>query len=79
MPVSRQAVILYVATSGLVDDVPLEKVRDFVLDFAKEMEDAHGDVMEEIQSTGNLSGPAVETIRTVLEDAKKRVSATWQA
>ena len=33
MPVSRQAVILYVATSGLVDDVPLDKVRDFVLGF----------------------------------------------
>ena len=79
LPVSRQAVILYVATNGLVDDVPLDQVRDFVMDFAQEMEQSHADVMEEIQSTGNLSGPAIETIRGVLEDAKKRVSATWQA
>ena len=79
MPVSRQAVILYVATNGLVDDVPLDKVRDFVLDFAQEMETEHTDVMTEIESTGNLSGPAIEVIRSVLEDAKKRVSATWQA
>ena len=79
LPVSRQAVILYVATNGLVDDVPLDKVRDFVMDFAQEMEQEHADVMDEIQSTGNLSGPAIETIRGVLEDAKKRVSATWQA
>ena len=79
MPVSRQAIILYVATNGLVDDVPLDKVRSFVLDFAQEMENEHADVVEEIQSTGNLSGPAIETIRSVLEDAKKRVSATWQA
>ena len=79
MPVSRQAVILYVATNGLVDDVPLDKVRDFVLDFAQEMETEHSDVMTEIESTGNLSGPAIEVIRSVLEDAKKRVSATWQA
>ena len=79
MPVSRQAIILYVATSGLVDDVPLDKVRQFVLDFADEMEAEHADVVEEIQSTGNLSGPAVETIRAALDDAKKRGSATWQA
>ena len=79
MPVSRQAVILYVATNGLVDDVPLDKVRDFVLDFAQEMETEHTDVMTEIESTGNLSGPAIEVIRSALEDAKKRVSATWQA
>ena len=79
MPVSRQAIILYVATSGLVDDVPLDRVRQFVLDFADEMEAEHADVVEEIQSTGNLSGPAVETIRAALDDAKKRGSATWQA
>ena len=35
--------------------------------------------MTEIESTGNLSGPAIEVIRSALEDAKKRVSATWQA
>ena len=79
MPVSRQAIILYAATNGLVDDVPMDKVRQFLLDVAQEMENEHADVTDEIQSTGNLSGPAIETIRSVLEDAKKRVSATWQA
>ena len=79
MPVSRQAIILYAATNGLVDDVPLDKVRQFLLDVDQEMENEHADVTDEIQSTGNLSGPAIETIRSVLEDAKKRVSATWQA
>ena len=71
MPVSRQAILLYVATSGLVDDVPLEHVRPFVLGFADEV--------AEIESTGTLSGPAVECIRAALADAKKRGSATWQA
>ena len=79
MSMSRQAVVLYAATNGLVDDVPLEEVREFVLSFAQEMENEHAEVMEEIESTGNLSGPAIETIRSVLEDYKKRVSAAWQA
>ena len=79
MPVSRQAILLYVATSGLVDDVPLEHVRPFVLGFADEMEAEHPDMVAEIESTGTLSGPAVECIRAALADAKKRGSATWQA
>ena len=79
MSMSRQAVVLYAATNGLVDDVPLEEVREFVLGFAQEMENEHAEVMEEIESTGNLSGPAIETIRSVLGDYKKRVSAAWQA
>ena len=79
MPVSRQAILLYVATSGLVDDVPLEHVRPFVLGFADEMEAEHPDMVAEIESTSTLSGPAVECIRAALADAKKRGSATWQA
>ena len=79
MPVSRQAVLLYAATSGLLDDVPLGEVHRFAQDFVQEMEREHAGVMEEIQTTGNLSGPAVEAIRSVLEEAKKRGSSTWQA
>ena len=79
MPVSRQAVLLYAATSGLLDDVPLGEVHRFTQDLVQEMEREHAGVMEEIQTTGNLSGPAVEAIRSVLEEAKKRGSSTWQA
>ena len=79
MPVSRQAILLYAATNGLLDDVPLDRVRSFALDLAQELEQEHADVVEEIESTGNLSGPSIECIRSVLDSAKKRVSATWQA
>lgn len=79
MPVCRQAVLLYVATSGLLDDVPLSEVRNFTIDFVQELEAEQPRLMEEIQSTGNLSAPAVEAIRAAMEKAKGKVSATWQA
>ena len=79
MPVCRQAVLLYVATSGLLDDVPLSEVRSFSMDFVQELEAEQPRLMEEIQSTGNLSAPAVEAIRAAMEKAKGKVSATWQA
>ena len=71
MSVSRQAVLLYIGTSGLLDDVPVERVREFAYGFADRMEEQHRDVVDEIQSTGNLSGVTVEAIRAALSDYKK--------
>ena len=78
LPVSRQAVILFVATGGLVDDVPLEQVREFVQGFADEMDAVHSDVMTEIQTTGTISDAAAQTIRTELESYKHRVLSPAQ-
>ncbi len=79
MSVARQAAILYVATNGLLSDVPLDKVAEFTKDFADALETGCPQVMAEIQKTGELSGPAVEAIRGELETYKKQVSAQWQA
>ena len=78
IPMNQQAVILYAATNGLLDDVPLKQVREFALGFAQSMQRDHADVMDEIASTGNLSAPAIEVIRGALEQAKRQVSGTWQ-
>ena len=79
LSVSQQAVLLYAATNGLLDDIPVDRVREFGLNFTRDMEREHAAVMQEIESTGNLSGPAIETIRSALQHAKERVSAAWQA
>ncbi len=72
MSVARQAVILYIATNGLVDDVPLEKTAAFVRGFADEMEATKADTMTEIQNAGSLSPAVIEQIRTALESYKNR-------
>ena len=79
MSVARQAVILYVATNGLLSDVPVEKSAGFVKDFADLMEREQADLMQEINDTGALSGAATEQIRTTLQSYKEQVSATWKA
>lgn len=71
MKVSQQAILLYIATNGLLDEVPLDQVREFALDFSKHMELEHWELTAEVQRTGNLSGVAVETIRAALADYKK--------
>ena len=73
MSVSRQAVLLYIATNGLLDDVPLDKVRDFAAGFADRMELEHSELTAEVQRTGNLSGVAIEILRSALEQYKKEM------
>ena len=70
MPVSRQAVLLYIATQGLLDDVAVERIRAFTDGFMERLEAEHADVLTDIQNTGALSAVAVETIRAALADYK---------
>ena len=79
MSVARQAIILYIATSNLLADVPLEKVSGFAQDFVDLLEREQSALVQEINDTGALSGTATEQIRTTLQSYKEQVSATWQA
>ena len=79
LSVSHQAVILYIATTGLIDDVPPEKINAFAKAFADLLDREQPALMQEIDDTGSLSGAATEQIRTTLESYKEQVSATWKA
>ncbi|WP_294497196.1 F0F1 ATP synthase subunit alpha [uncultured Gemmiger sp.] len=79
MAVSRQAVILYIATNGLLSDVPVEEVNRFSNEFVDLLEREQPALISEIDETGALSGTATEQIRTTLDSYKKQVSAKWKA
>ncbi len=79
MSVGAQAVILYAATNGLTEEIPVEHVREFLTGFVQELEETQSDMMQEITRTGNLSGPAIEVIRSELERYQKQVTGKWQA
>ena len=79
MAVSRQAVILYIATNGLLADVPVEEVSRFANAFVDLLEREQPALIGEIDETGALSGTATEQIRTTLDSYKKQVSAQWTA
>ncbi|WP_369283564.1 F0F1 ATP synthase subunit alpha [Oscillibacter sp. GMB15532] len=75
MPMYRQAVILYTATGGLLDDVPQSRVSAFVRGFVDELDSLHAEVTEEIQKTGVISDAVAQTIRTELAKYKERTGA----
>ena len=79
MSAARQAVVLYIATSGLLADVPVEQVRGFANDFVDLLEREQPGLMAGITASGTLPGPVTEQIRTTLDGYKKQVSAQWTA
>lgn len=67
MTVARQAILLYLATNGLLEEIPIPKVREFALAFVDSLQEKRPDLFSEIESSGNLSGSCAEIVRSELE------------
>ncbi len=55
MPVENQVVIIYAATKGYLDEIPIPEVQRYQVDFLQEIENMHGDILKTIRETKDLS------------------------
>lgn len=55
MPVEHQVIILYAAINGLVDDVPVERVKEFEGKMHEYFAKKEKELMQEIKKTGDLT------------------------
>lgn len=74
-PVERQVAIIYVATQGLLDRVPVDKVRTFEVEFLERLTLRHADLLDSIKQTGKLSDEAKATIERVARELTDVYSA----
>src|SRR5512144_1676564 len=65
LPVEKQVVILYAATTGKLDDVPTNRVKDFETQFYRFLETEKPDILTELADKKALS----EELATALDDA----------
>jgi len=68
MPVEKQIAIIYCGTKGLLSDIPVDKVKEFEIDFLEYMELKHKDTLAKL-AQGKLS----DEISGVLEAAAKEI------
>jgi F-type H+/Na+-transporting ATPase subunit alpha len=54
LPVEKQVAIVYAGTQGLLDQVPVDQVREFEDEFHRFMETRHGNVLATIRDKQNL-------------------------
>jgi F-type H+-transporting ATPase subunit alpha len=54
LPVEKQVAIIFVGTQGMLDDVPVEQVRDYEAEFHKFMDTRYGNVLGAIREKKTL-------------------------
>jgi F-type H+-transporting ATPase subunit alpha len=75
MPVSEQVLVLWTATNGYVDDIPLTSVRRFETELLEFVRDRYHDVLHQIESEGAISDES----RREMEQAVKEFKAQFKA
>lgn len=64
MPVEQQVAIIYCGTKGLINDVPVNKVREFEEAFISMMRQSHSDTLDLLR-TGKLTDEVTSTLEKV--------------
>lgn len=67
-PVEEQIAIIYVATQGMLDAVPVDQIRQFEVDFLERLRLKHADVLDSIRETGKTSDESAATLKQVATD-----------
>jgi F-type H+/Na+-transporting ATPase subunit alpha len=66
-PVERQVVMIYAATSGYLDDHPVEDAKRFVLGLGEYLDTRNPEILETIRSTGDLPGETEAELKAAIE------------
>ncbi len=74
MPMEKQVMILYAVTNGYLDDVPVEKARDFEASFHRFMDSSHPEIGRAIASEKKISPAIEEGFKAAIQESKKTVS-----
>jgi F-type H+-transporting ATPase subunit alpha len=70
LPVEKQVVIIYAGTQGMLDDLPVDSVREFETFFHAWLERRAPQVLSEIRDRKELSDAMRETLTKAVNDAK---------
>ncbi|MEM9859357.1 MAG: F0F1 ATP synthase subunit alpha [Bacteroidota bacterium] len=69
--VEEQVAIIYACTKGLVDNVPVEQVRDFERNYLDTLRSKHADALESLRQ-GKLEESTIEVLAAVAKDLTKQ-------
>jgi F-type H+-transporting ATPase subunit alpha len=75
MPVEHQVMMIYAGNYGYLDDIPVEKVKQFESEFLKFMDDKYPDVGLQIEKTKVLSETIEEVLKKAIADFKGQFKA----
>ncbi|NPA93104.1 MAG: F0F1 ATP synthase subunit alpha [Chloroflexi bacterium] len=68
VPLEHQIIVIYAATRGYADSVPIEKMRQWEQDLVRFMDTAHPEIGRTIISEGKISPETEEKLKAALEE-----------
>ena len=71
---AQQVTVLFAGTRGHLDDVPLEKIGDFERAIHEHMASSHPQILESIDTTGDLSDELEDQLTQAIQDFKTTVA-----
>jgi F-type H+-transporting ATPase subunit alpha len=75
MTEARQVIIIYAATSGYLDDIPVSDCQRFESELYTFLDAKYPDVVQEIQSTGKFTDEAEQKVQSALEEFRRSFKA----
>jgi F-type H+-transporting ATPase subunit alpha len=72
MPFEQQVLVIYAATKGFMDDVPVAKVREYETGLMEFFETEKKEIMEELRATGKLDDSVVSGFNSGIEAFNER-------
>ncbi len=70
VPVAEQVAMIYVSTKGFIDNVPIDKVKEFERNFLDMLRSKHADALKTL-AAGKLEESVTNTLASVAEDLAK--------
>lgn len=74
----RQVAIIYAGIYGYLDDVKVERIKDFESKFLEFLETSYADLMKKIARTKDLDEAAESELKKAIEEFKKSIDTNWK-
>ena len=74
MTVAQMGVVLFAANEGYLEEVEVEKVKDFEGSLLSYMDSEYGDLMKEVTSSGKYDDETAKTFKEALDKFVKTQS-----
>jgi len=79
LSVEKQVLILYVATSGAIDSIPVPEVRRFEKEFTQYVETSHGSILKAIADKKALDDAIKADVKSAVDAFKERFTTSVAA
>ena len=71
MTIAEQVVSIFTGVNGYLDDLELNQIRDFEKDLFELIKSSHSDIIESINSSGDLNDDTSSELTSIIEEFKK--------